>query len=102
MKKRIIEFLAATAAILCLCVAMSDSPYFPWANFAALGLLAIIALAAEAWERPAAPRIDYRVSRMARWSHALGYVIASLLVFAFRIGRKKRITARPRRIHAHV
>ena len=35
----ILERLGIVAAIILLCIAMSDGPWFPWANFAALGLL---------------------------------------------------------------
>jgi hypothetical protein len=43
MKNWLIESSVATVAILALCLAMSDSPYFPYANFIGIGIMGIIA-----------------------------------------------------------
>jgi hypothetical protein len=43
--KRIIEFLICLLAMTCLLFAGSDSPYFPWPNFAAAVVFAIIVMA---------------------------------------------------------
>jgi hypothetical protein len=43
MKEKIIEVSVAAIAILSLCAAMSDGPYFPLPNWIGMGILAIIA-----------------------------------------------------------
>lgn len=40
--RKIGEFMIATAAMLALCAAISESDFFPWSNFVALGILAAI------------------------------------------------------------